>query len=199
MTCRRAAEPPTSKRCNATRPPLRCRGATAAAAGTPAITSSPPCARSSSGRSPTDQRQRRDPRRAAAAHAHRDGLPARRRTRLRRMDLDPDQGLVRLQEKGETLRWQPISLDLAVHLIDHADNRGAITPADQLLRYRDHHLHQGRRATGSVPPALVLVRERPRATDGCRSGVQGLGEPASEDFAGDADGGRGDQEGGDGR
>jgi hypothetical protein len=35
------------------------------------------------------------------------------------MDLDPDQGLVRLREKGETLRWQPISLDLAAHLVDH--------------------------------------------------------------------------------
>jgi len=41
---------------------------------------------------------------------------------LRRIDLDPDQGLVRLREKGETLRWQPISLDLAAHLVDHADH-----------------------------------------------------------------------------
>jgi integrase len=56
---------------------------------------------------------------------------------LRRMDLDPDQGLVRIREKGETLRWQPISLDLAAHLVDHAANRGAVAPADQLLRYRD--------------------------------------------------------------
>lgn len=56
---------------------------------------------------------------------------------LRRTDLDPDQGLVRLREKGETLRWQPISLDLAAHLVDHADHRGAVIPTDQLLRYRD--------------------------------------------------------------
>jgi integrase len=56
---------------------------------------------------------------------------------LRRIDLDPDQGLVRLREKGETLRWQPISLDLASHLVDHADNRGAVLASDQLLRYRD--------------------------------------------------------------
>jgi integrase len=56
---------------------------------------------------------------------------------LRRVDLDPDQGLVRIREKGETLRWQPISLDLAAHLIDHAHNRGAVASADQLLRYRD--------------------------------------------------------------
>lgn len=44
---------------------------------------------------------------------------------LRQMDLDPDQGLVRIREKGETLRWQPISLDLAAHLVNHAHHRGA--------------------------------------------------------------------------
>jgi integrase len=53
------------------------------------------------------------------------------------MDLDPNHGLVRLREKGETLRWQPISLDLTAHLVDHAHNRGAVTPTDNLLRYRD--------------------------------------------------------------
>jgi integrase len=56
---------------------------------------------------------------------------------LRLMDLDPDHGLLRLREKGETLRWQPISLDLAAHLVDHAHNRRAVTPTDHLLRYRD--------------------------------------------------------------
>ncbi|SFE39163.1 Phage integrase family protein [Actinoplanes philippinensis] len=56
---------------------------------------------------------------------------------LRRTDLDSDQGLVRLREKGETLRWQPISIDLAAHLVDHAEHRGAVLPTDQLLRYRD--------------------------------------------------------------
>ncbi|HWS37639.1 MAG TPA: site-specific integrase, partial [Actinoplanes sp.] len=56
---------------------------------------------------------------------------------LRHTDRDPDQGLIRLREKGETLRWQPITLDLAAHLVDHADHRGAATPTDQLLRYRD--------------------------------------------------------------
>jgi hypothetical protein len=45
-------------------------------------------------------------------------------------DLDADQGLVRRREKGETLRWQPITLD-------HAHNRGAIAATDQLLRYCD--------------------------------------------------------------
>src|SRR5204862_1085676 len=54
---------------------------------------------------------------------------------LRLADLDRDRGLVRLTEKGATLRWQPISLDLAAHLDDHARRRGAILPTDQLLRY----------------------------------------------------------------
>ncbi|MEV7624082.1 site-specific integrase [Actinoplanes sp. NPDC089786] len=56
---------------------------------------------------------------------------------LRLRDVDVQQGLLRLREKGETLRWQPITLDLATHLIEHADLRGARSPDDALLRYRD--------------------------------------------------------------
>jgi integrase len=48
-------------------------------------------------------------------------------------DLDPDQCLVRLTEKGGTSRWQPISPTLATCLVDHA----AALPTDPLLRYRD--------------------------------------------------------------
>jgi integrase len=55
---------------------------------------------------------------------------------LRLADLDTDRGLVRLTEKGATLRWQPITLDLAAHLDDHARTRGAVLPTDPLLRYR---------------------------------------------------------------
>ncbi|GAA1938114.1 site-specific integrase [Amycolatopsis minnesotensis] len=55
---------------------------------------------------------------------------------LRPQDLDPDQCLVRLREKGETMRWQPVSPTLMAHLQHHADERGA--PRDgQLLRYAD--------------------------------------------------------------
>src|SRR5439155_7536775 len=39
---------------------------------------------------------------------------------LRLMDLDADRGLVRLGEKGGTLRWQPISQRLATCLAEHA-------------------------------------------------------------------------------
>ncbi|MCP3785270.1 site-specific integrase [Micromonospora sp. A3M-1-15] len=55
---------------------------------------------------------------------------------LRLVDLDSTNGLVRLAEKG-TVRWQPVSLDLAAHLHDHARVRGAVLPTDRLLRYRN--------------------------------------------------------------
>ena len=55
---------------------------------------------------------------------------------LRLMDLDAERGLVLLREKGGTVRWQPISLDLATRLAEHAHIRGAVLPTDALLRYR---------------------------------------------------------------
>lgn len=58
---------------------------------------------------------------------------------LRLADLDAPRGLIRLNEKGGTQRWQPISLDLATALSDHARARGAVEPQDKLLRYRDGH------------------------------------------------------------
>jgi integrase len=51
-------------------------------------------------------------------------------------DLDRDWGLVRLTEKGCTQRWQPITLDLATALAEHARCRGAVLPTDALLRFR---------------------------------------------------------------
>jgi integrase len=55
---------------------------------------------------------------------------------LRPLDLDPDQCLVLLREKGDTHRWQPVSPTLMAHLLAHARERGA--PAEgRLLRYRD--------------------------------------------------------------
>jgi integrase/recombinase XerC len=53
---------------------------------------------------------------------------------LQPSDLDPDQCVIRLREKGETLRWQPVSPTLMAHLQHHAEQRQA--PAHgQLLRY----------------------------------------------------------------
>ena len=54
---------------------------------------------------------------------------------LRPRDLDPDQCLIFLREKGETVRWQPVSPTLMTHLLAHAEHRGADRDG-QLLRYR---------------------------------------------------------------
>ena len=55
---------------------------------------------------------------------------------LRPADLDPDQCLVLLREKGETVRWQPVSPTLMTRLVEHGQQRHA-PPDGQLLRYAD--------------------------------------------------------------
>lgn len=64
---------------------------------------------------------------------------------LRLADLDAHRGLIRLAEKGGTVRWQPISLHLATALTDHAAARGAVLPTDSLLHYRDGRALTSRR------------------------------------------------------
>ncbi|MET7398093.1 site-specific integrase [Dactylosporangium sp. NPDC005572] len=55
---------------------------------------------------------------------------------LRPVDLDEQQCLIMLREKGDTVRWQPVSPTLMRHLRQHTEDRHA--PANgQLLRYRD--------------------------------------------------------------
>lgn len=56
---------------------------------------------------------------------------------LRIGDLDVDQCLVLLREKGGTVRWQPVSPTLMHHLIDLHEERGHGDPEEQLLRYRN--------------------------------------------------------------
>jgi len=55
---------------------------------------------------------------------------------LRPSDLDPDQCLILLREKGETVRWQPVSPTLMARLVQHGQQRYA-PPDGQLLRYAD--------------------------------------------------------------
>jgi integrase/recombinase XerC len=55
---------------------------------------------------------------------------------LRPADLDPDQCLILLREKGGTQRWQPVSPTLMAHLQHHARERHA-PPDERLLRYRN--------------------------------------------------------------
>jgi integrase/recombinase XerC len=56
---------------------------------------------------------------------------------LRPCDLDPAQCLVRLREKGETVRWQPISPTLMRLLLAHDEERGSGDLTSELLRYRN--------------------------------------------------------------
>ena len=53
---------------------------------------------------------------------------------LRPDDLDPDQCLILLREKGETVRRQPVSPTLMARLIEHGQQRHA-EPDGQLLQY----------------------------------------------------------------
>lgn len=63
---------------------------------------------------------------------------------LRLADLDVDQCLVRLREKGETVRWQPVSPTLMHQLLEHHAERGG-EPDEPLLRYRSRQPITARR------------------------------------------------------
>lgn len=54
---------------------------------------------------------------------------------LTAVDLDAQQCLIRLHEKGGTVRWQPVSPTLMSHLLAHRDSRGGPDPTERLLRY----------------------------------------------------------------
>ncbi|ONI91718.1 hypothetical protein ALI22I_07565 [Saccharothrix sp. ALI-22-I] len=58
---------------------------------------------------------------------------------LRLRDLDPDQSLVQLREKGDRNRWQPVSPTLMNALREHARLRGARDADSAVLRYHDGH------------------------------------------------------------
>ena len=85
---------------------------------------------------------------------------------LRPQDLDRDQCLVRLREKGETVRWQPVSPTLMGCLLQHARERHA--PAgERLLRYRSGRPITYRRYDGlweRIGRALPWVRTQQVST-----------------------------------
>ena len=66
---------------------------------------------------------------------------------LRPDDLDAGQCLIRLREKGETVRWQPVSPTLMARLTEHGQERHA-PPGGQLLRYRNGRPISSRRYDG---------------------------------------------------
>jgi integrase/recombinase XerC len=55
---------------------------------------------------------------------------------LRPCDLDREQCVVKLREKGDTERFQPVSPTLMNHLVAHVEERGA-PPDGPLVRYRN--------------------------------------------------------------
>jgi integrase/recombinase XerC len=79
---------------------------------------------------------------------------------LRPDDLDQVQCLIRLREKGETVRWQPVSPTLMARLVEHGQDRHA-PPGGQLLRYRNGRPVTARRYDGlwaRIGRALPWVR-----------------------------------------
>jgi integrase len=52
-------------------------------------------------------------------------------------DLAIDDCLVKLNEKGETVRWQPVSPLLMARLVEHAHSRGGSGSTSRVLRYRN--------------------------------------------------------------
>jgi integrase len=86
---------------------------------------------------------------------------------LRPLDLDPEQCLVRLWEKGETERWQPVSPTLMAALVRHAAERHA-PPNGQLLRYRAGRpiTHRRSEADGAwcAPRPVRRVQSVPHST-----------------------------------
>src|SRR5271167_4223293 len=66
---------------------------------------------------------------------------------LRPDDLDSGQCLIRLREKGETVRWQPVSPTVMARLTEHGQERHA-PPGGQLLRYRNGRSITSRRYDG---------------------------------------------------
>jgi integrase/recombinase XerC len=79
---------------------------------------------------------------------------------LRPDELDPGQCLIRPREKGETVRWQPVSPTLMARLAEHARERHA-PPGGQLLRYRNGRPITSRRYDGlwaRLARALPWVR-----------------------------------------
>jgi integrase/recombinase XerC len=50
-------------------------------------------------------------------------------------DLDAEQCLIRLSEKGGAVRWQLVSPTLMTHLLAHGESRGGLGTAEGLLRY----------------------------------------------------------------
>ena len=69
-------------------------------------------------------------------------------------DLDAEHCLIQLHEKGETVRWQPVSPTLMSHLLAHGESRGGLAPGRPPAAVRQRQADQ--------LPALRLPLAAPR-------------------------------------
>ena len=116
---------------------------------------------------------------------------------LRPDDLDPAQCLIRLREKGETVRWQPVSPTLMARLVEHGQDRYA-PPGGQLLRYRNGRPVTARRYDGlwaRIGRALPWVRTQQVSMHWIRTILtwveRQFGFAVAQAYAGHEDHGRG--------
>jgi integrase len=115
---------------------------------------------------------------------------------LRPQDLDTEQCLVLLREKGETVRWQPVSPTLMAGLVRHAGERHA-PPDGRLLRYADGRPVTYRRYDGlwvRIGRHLPWVRTQQISTHWLRHTTltwveRNFGFAVAHAYAGHADGG----------
>ena len=87
---------------------------------------------------------------------------------LRPVDLDPDQCLIRLREKGETVRWQPVSPTLMSRLADHHRERSK-EEVEGMLLYRGGRPITTRRYDHHPPIRPPVEADRRSAPLGGRS------------------------------
>ena len=115
---------------------------------------------------------------------------------LRPQDLDADQCLILLREKGETVRWQPVSPILMARLAEHGRERHA-PPDGQLLRYADGHPITSRRYDHlwtRLGPQLPWVRTQQVSSHWIRHTTltwveRNFGYAVARAYAGHTDGG----------
>src|SRR5207253_1675650 len=91
---------------------------------------------------------------------------------LRPSDLDPDQCLVQLREKGETVRWQPVSPTLMARLVEHGRERQAPPAGNCCVT-----------GTGGRSPSAVMTGCGPASGGSCREGNQHDGQGSARGCA----------------
>ncbi len=120
--------------------------------------------------------------------------PPRRRAGLASGRPGPDQCLILLREKGETVRWQPVFPTLMARLVQHGQDRHA-PPGGQPLRYADGRPITSRRYDHlwiRIGRQLPWVRTQQISTHWIRQILPtSFGFATAQTYAGHEDHGRG--------